>query len=50
MQAPVQINTNIDWAHHKWEKPSKKIKTMDQMIAFSTTPQYNEYMTFIGLL
>ena len=50
MQGPVTINRNIDFANHQWEKPSKKIKTMEQMKAFSTTPQYNEYMTFIGLL
>lgn len=46
-QGPVEIDTNIDWANHTWEKPSKKIKTQEQMVCFGTTPQYNEYMTFI---
>lgn len=45
-----KIETNFDWKNHAWEVPSKKIKNQEDMMAFSKSAQYNEYMTFVGLM
>ena len=50
MEHIPNIETNIDWKSHTWEVPSKKIKNPEDMMAFSKSAQYNEYMTFIGLM
>lgn len=58
MQAhPSQFNSNIvkpriieDPKTHKFESPEKRIKTQQEMEAFSKSTQYAEYMSFVCAL